>query len=381
MVCYMPRKSPSAPVKIITRSNGKQYAEIKAPGVGRKRISLRTKSVKEAKARAAEADLPRLERALQAGALSAGAISALTLGRRVTLAQLLDKWTDAAKYRNESPATTFANRKVVEAWFRAAGVAKLAPAALEPAHLYDFINAADDRSQGTRRRQLGALMPFLTFVNTTTHALRPEILEVRVNLRVMSHGQREKKEVRPFTAVEQDAILAHLDHAYGEALKDAAADPGLQSLADIAAFWFFGTHLARSAGLRLGDIAQLEWACLGQPGALIVWTDKRDRRVCLPLTERVTPGLRAVLARLPESGDPRFVFPALAERYEDPAKRSWFSVTYGRILAGLGIEGATFHSWRHTAVSRWRAEGFDLEACADYAGHGSTKTTEGYVHT
>lgn len=369
------------PVKIITRSNGRKYAEIKAPGVGRKRISLRTTSAKEAKARAAEADLPRLERALSAGALSAGAISALTLGRRVTFAQLLDKWTDAARYRNESPATTYANRKVVEAWLRDAGVAKLTPAALQPAQLYDFINAPDERSHGTRRRQLGALMPFLTFVNTTTHALRPEVLEVRVNLRAMTHAQREKKEVRPFTALEQDAILTRLDHAYGEALKDAAADPGYQPGADLAAFWLFGTHLARSAGLRLGDVAQLEWDCIGQPGVIVVWTDKRDRRVCLPLNERVTPGLRSILARLPESGDPRFVFPALAARYEDPAKRAWFSVTYGRILGGLGIKGATFHSWRHTAVSRWRAAGFDLEACAEYAGHSSTKTTEGYVHS
>jgi len=31
-------------------------------------------------------------------------------------------------------------------------------------------------------------------------------------------------------------------------------------------------------------------------------------------------------------------------------------------------------------LTRWKAEGFDLEACADYAGHSSTKTTEGYIH-
>jgi hypothetical protein len=40
-----------------------------------------------------------------------------------------------------------------------------------------------------------------------------------------------------------------------------------------------------NAGLRLGDICALEWACLKEPGKVVVWTDKRDTRVDLPVDD------------------------------------------------------------------------------------------------
>ena len=48
-------------------------------------------------------------------------------------------------------------------------------------------------------------------------------------------------------------------------------------------FWRAACHLSLEYGLRLSDIAKLEWVSFLKPGKLIVWTDKHDRRIELPL--------------------------------------------------------------------------------------------------
>jgi integrase len=55
----------------------------------------------------------------------------------------------------------------------------------------------------------------------------------------------------------------------------------------VARFWYCATLIGCYAGLRLGDICSLEWSCLQHPNKLIVWTDKRDTQVELPVDENL----------------------------------------------------------------------------------------------
>ena len=96
--------------------------------------------------------------------------------------------------------------------------------------------------------------------------------------------------------------------------------------------------LAAAAGLRLGDIAQLEHAALEVPGHIIVHTDKRDRRICLPINGTITPGLAEILAEIPPTDSP-YLFPAQAAQYDDISTgRPKFSVYFTRLMDRLGID-------------------------------------------
>jgi integrase len=64
--------------------------------------------------------------------------------------------------------------------------------------------------------------------------------------------------------------------------------------------------------------------------------------------------------------------------------RPKFSTYFGRILDAMGVDRSSsrksFHSLRHAAITRWAKIGFDPEQCADFAGHGNSKVTKGYIH-
>jgi hypothetical protein len=91
-----------------------------------------------------------------------------------------------------------------------------------------------------------------------------------------------------------------------------------------------------NAGLRLGDICALEWACLKEPGKVVVWTDKRDTRVDLPVDDDLAQGLAAI----PANSD-KVCFPE-QEAISRSSKRSMLSVQFGRTLQAVGIQGHSF---------------------------------------
>jgi integrase len=185
--------------------------------------------------------------------------------------------------------------------------------------------------------------------------------QVEVNHRELSHAQRETRTILPFTAAEVRRIVEN--------------ETG---------WWRWATAISAATGLRLGDVATLEHATLATPRHIAVWTDKRDRRVLLPVNDRLTPGLAAVLAEIPPTDSP-FLFPEQAAQYDDvKAGRPKFSIYFARVLDKLGIDRQagrkSFHSLRHTAITRWEKAGFSLDECKDFAGHADAKTTQGYLH-
>ena len=364
------------PIRLTTRkSSGRIYADLRSPDGKRVRLALKTTSKRTAKQAAAEAQLAEIESALHLGRLSTEAISRLTHGRKVTLQQAVNKFAAFASRSGDSPATTAKTLAVLNRVLAAQPkLGASSPAGLTHDVMHDFINAPGPRSASTRTREVGSLRSFCRWMVAAGLAPTDEAHSLGVNMDPLSHEQRERTEWQPFTEAEQTAILTALEAnatAAGLLLEDAAA----------AAFFLAVCRISRATAMRLSDCVQLEWACLTQPGAIAVWMQKVKRRVSLPINEQVAPGLAAALAAIPFN-DTAYLFPEMKARYAEPAKRAWFSITFGRVLARVGITapGKSFHSWRHTAVSRWAAQGFNPTNCAAFAGHANVKTTAGYTH-
>lgn len=347
-------------------ASGRIYAKLKTgnPEKPYLKMSLGTKSEAEAKKKAKALKLTEVEAALQLGPLSQQVIARLTVGRKVTTEQAMERWLAAGSARDEAPATTAKNEAVMRQWFAFnPGVAKLPPSAITTEHVSAFVNRKDDAGYNTRQRQLTVIRVFLRYCAdmgiVQGNVAGAERLDIQH--RNLTHEQLEPKQVVPFTDAELRKIL---DNTEG--------------------WWRWATAISAAASIRLGDIAKLEYAELAVPGHIVVHASKRLRRVCLPVNEKVTPGLAAILAEIPPS-DSNYVFPDQAEQYDDvKSGRPKFSVYYGRLLDSLGIDRQggrkSFHSLRHTAITRWERIGFSLSQCAEYAGHSNTKTTKGYVH-
>lgn len=354
----------TTPIKLRqNKTSGRQYAEIKrGRGEAPIRISTGTCDPKEAKKLVKEAGLDKIQAAHMAGTLTHGAINKLVHGHKMVMADFLDRWEESAKYRNQSASTTLRNIRTIRRWLTETKLLNKAPTSIKPASLYDWVNKSDERTVSARRRDLSSIRPFLTYIATFAQCVDPDVLQVSVDTRVVGHTKRESRTQRAFTKPEIKKFMAWVPES------------------DHEEFFAVASRISLATGLRLGDVCQLEWSCFSDPGKISAWTDKSNTRVSLPVDDTLTPGLAKALAGVPINTS-TFLFPEYQKRYSSPASRAWFSVTFSRILGRLGIEGVTFHSWRHTAITRWRSQGLTLDECASNAGHSSTIPTQIYDHT
>jgi integrase len=350
----------------INRQTGNICARIKTgnPAKPRIRISLGTSDAQEAAKKAKTLKLEEQESALQIGAKMLQTAAHLAAGKKVTVQSAREEWLKAAHNRDESPATTAKNATVMAQWIEAENLGKLPPLALTEAHVSRFINRSDDASYATRVRQLSVIRMFLGFCGVKGYVGENVAGKGRmaVQHRKLSQAQLEPHKVEPMTAAEVQLIMENT-----------------------TGFMRWGTGIAFAAGLRLGDVAQLQHASI-VPGHLIVHTGKRNKRVKLPINERLAPGLAAALAHASaefmaiDDEESPYLFPDAALQYADvTAGRPKFSIYYQRMLARVGIENRSFHSLRHAAITRWAKIGFSIEECAEYAGHSNTATTKGYI--
>ena len=335
-------------MKLKKKPNGYVYA-ILSDG---KALSLKTKSMATAKELAKEAQLDKIEKNTRAGEVSRRAIEALITGHVLT--DVINEWEGWASSVAMSPLSIRRNRQILTAWV--SGLPDIRLADITEAHIGDFINAEGKSTAATRHRQLAAIRSLFNFASARGLVTGNVSKNARVDLRALPHAQREVKQVQPLNKSEVSEIFLGAD-----------------------TFWRAVTGISYATALRLGDVIGLEWDCLSVPHHIVVWTEKRDRRVCLPVNEEVTPGLAEALALVPYNTTP-YLFPEQREILLDPPRRARFSVYFGRLCKKAGIKGKSFHGLRHARISEWSKAGFSLDQCAEFAGHKSTRTTEGYVH-
>ena len=141
-------------------------------------------------------------------------------------------------------------------------------------------------------------------------------------------------------------------------------------------------------GLRLGDACRLRWSDFGADGVLRVATRKTDRVVVLPGAQ-----LLAELRKEKGQGDGEQseITPGIAERYErDPGG---VCATIRRIFTRAGIKAqerrsgwscarplVSFHSLRHTFVTRAIEAGVAPAIVRALVGHSTAAMTEHYTH-
>jgi integrase len=116
-------------------------------------------------------------------------------------------------------------------------------------------------------------------------------------------------------------------------------------------FWLFAVKCSAQTGLRLSDVANLEWRCFGEPGKLVVWMDKTNRRI----EHVLSPELEEMVTQIPVSS-PTHLFPEQHQIVSDVKRRALLSVQFKRICERIGISGKSYHSTRHAAASdKYRA--------------------------
>ncbi|MFM7751226.1 MAG: tyrosine-type recombinase/integrase [Opitutaceae bacterium] len=302
---------------------------------------------------AKEAKLEEIEFAARANLLTAEAVQRLSAGGKVTGNNALDRWREMAdKGLGLTPATRHSYEGHIKRFLVTTNLVDRPISAASFEHVDKFVNAPDEASVSTRNMRKASLDNFFKVCTAEGLVVRNPATLSKVKLHTLTFEQKEPKVREPFSDLEVDQ-LSKLE----------------------SPFWTPACHLSLEYGLRLSDIAKLEWASFDKPGRIIVWTDKHDRRIELPLH----PETMLLMDVAPDRHE-RWVFPEQAAIASDPSDRAKLSVYFSRQLKRLGIHGKSFHSLRHTFATRRAKLGDTIDEIRLKMGHVSTATTGGYVH-
>lgn len=309
-----------------------------------KKVNLGTTSAPEALRLAKDAHLPEMAHAAKANMLTAEAFQRLTAGRKITTHRAISEWRDWLVLRRRSIHTI--ERYVGDLMRFASEGLVVSPTAKD---VEAFVNASGV-SASTRSCRHAAMRSFFGFCHAS--GFRPDDPSrlVEVSLDGLTHNQKEPDRKPPFSDVEME-MLGEID------------DP----------FWRAAVLLGDAFGLRLSDVALLEWSSF-TADRFVFYTEKTDTRVELEL-----PGhIRALLDSLPRL-DPVKVFPLQAGVMADPKKRSTLSTGFGRQLSKLGISNRSFHCLRRRFATRHAELGEDIETIRQKLGHASVEMTNRYI--
>ena len=155
--------------------------------------------------------------------------------------------------------------------------------------------------------------------------------------------------------------------------------------------WKGAILLGWHTGASLSDACNLRWRQVDLEAATLIYSrTKTGRGVAMPLH----PDLLEWFMDRPAPDDgAAFVFPSLAGK--SSAGKSGLSMAFLRIMARAGIAGAeveaegkegrkrralSFHSLRHTFVSRLANAGVAVELRQELAGHASAEMNLQYTH-
>ena len=297
--------------------------------------------------------IPELEKAAAVSRLSAQAVSQIISGEKVTVPDAASRWTKWLGDVGRSERTIDNYNTFIQAWIRDCKLEKMFPSEIQEEHIDTWVNDPRISSKaGSRQVMLSTVTSFMEYCVAKGFAFNNPASLVRVKFHKLKHEQKEPREKGIFS----DEDVAKL-------------------MANAPEFWKAAIGISRWTGLRLGDICNLEWSCFNKPGKMVVWTDKRDRRVELEIPQQ----LADVLALVPIK-DPHYLFPSAREILLDARRRSNLSVNFRRICQRLGIKGRTFHELRHTYVTDCVKRGIPMPHISRAVGHTSTSTTEGYNH-
>ena len=144
-------------------------------------------------------------------------------------------------------------------------------------------------------------------------------------------------------------------------------------------------------GLRLRDIADMEWGAVNLSKQIITLTTRKTRK---DVTIPIHPRLGAWLGEQTRGVGKAPVFPTLADKAG--SGKSGLSMTFKRIMDRAGIKGRllreangagrsqsslSFHSLRHSFNAALANAGVGVERRQELTGHSSPEMNKNYTHT
>lgn len=335
-------------MKLVKNGKGVYHVHFRTEK-GRRVLTTNCKDKDEAQQVVKQAKVKELELAARASKLNASTISQLTAGRKLSLSTAAEEWF-AHITSTKSPRTTEGYKLMVSVWLRRMKLEDLALGSLKPAHVADYINRQGKGKVSTRRLEHTVLALFVEWCRENGWIGSNPANLAHLDLSKFSHKQKEKDGVSPLTP---EQIQKLIDNTSG--------------------FYRTAIIIARYTGLRIGDIINLEWSVFSKPGVIAVWTDKRDRRVEIPLVSELALAVSAI-----PLDDEKYCFPEQRRAYLN-GQRSKFSVYFSRLFTKCGIEGHSIHDLRATFASDCIRKGIALPHVVGLIGHMSEKTTLGYI--
>lgn len=309
------------------------------------------------------AKIKEIELAVRAGVVNAAALSLAQHGERKRLGELVEEfrcWRETVGHsRNTIHNSTLSLRRMVD------GVENLMPHELSEMHVNCFVNDDGGARASTRAIRLSHATAFCDWMAAKGYVQGNVAKLVKVDLSRLGMEQKEGRKHLCFRTDEIERLLSIT-----------------------TTWWHYAVLMGRYAGMRLGDIACMEHQCWPlEEDELIVWTEKRDKRVCLKFSEMGEKGHDAMVkARLLArsqmgqlQGVTSYVFPEEAAVAKSARRRSVHSKQFSRLCKMARIEGKSFHSLRRTFVTDAKRKGIPMSHISAQVGHSSTKTTERYV--
>lgn len=338
--------------------NGYYEFKIKTKEGKYRTFSTKKKTKAAAEKVIADSKIAEIEKAAELGVLSAQVISVLTTGKRMSVAQAIEPWVEWMRGQHYSANYVTAAANWVLSWARDRHLSNKPIVSVKQADIDDWVNDRDSTAtMGTRHVKHMALVAFFSYAANLGMVLGNPARLVRLDKSILTHEQKEPK--KKLLLYEEEIQMLLNATAPGAVREDT--------------FWHAAIAISRYTGLRLSDIAALEWASISED-AITVWTVKRDKRVQLKLEPEV---LRNAIATVPREDD-TYLFPAQREIAISPTRRALLSVNFSRLVSEFGIR-ATFHTLRSSYIVACKEAGITMEHIADRVGHSSTVTTEGYL--
>jgi len=326
-----------------------------------------------------------------AGCLSTETIQRITGNTNINLLGVICEWDEHMGQAGEADSTRSAlYKRMIHLIKHSNGVtATSGVGAIEISHIHAWVNNEfSGLKLATRRARLTTIKSFFKFCVAKGYTFTNPAALVKVNMNIMTHAQKETKKQEAITLVELYKIIRYVDQLIDN-LKAARLsipysgkqkwrrEDSIRDKIKRLSFWGAASILSFETGLRLGDVAQLERDSFSAD-AITVWTDKRDRRVSIPMDMLDMDLIHRCARYLLDYGHcTSYMFP-MHKLLVTSGKSDHLSMQFRRLADKVGIS-KSFHGFRHSRIERWHDKGLSLEAIAELVAHKSTKTTLAYL--
>lgn len=357
----------------LTKRGDYYYFALNTP-TGRKLISTKCTDYGEAVRVVKSSGMDKMSEVAKTIRLTHQSVSYLISGQNVTVAKAITQyieWLQITQSLNYAESCGI----YLKSFAKFSGVEDKPVPAITEKEIDAFVNdPKSDRTASTRRFLLKIVRCFMAYCLNNGWCFRKPAELVTVNHRILTHRQKEGRKQTPYTEGEVSTLVRMCREAILKCPTHTKAKG--QYRRQRMQFWQAAATLSWRTGLRLSDVANLEWESLKDPNVIVVHTAKTDKRVELESQHR--PEIDAAMALLPKD-DALYVFPRYSEMARRPESRSFLPKDFKRLCEEFGIPYRGFHSLRRGHATDRAKSGESLEVIAKDLGHSSTETTKGYV--